>query len=175
MADEATVRLILRISARVSALFFIGAFAGRASYALWPSSPTTWLARNTNRLMVGLGTSHTLHLVAIAGLASMLGQRFIQEITWTGIGLGGFVYVLIYVLVVRALLPEKQLGWLSSPRLQSVALYVVWFVFALAFVGGSFKSQWPHLPLAVLVVAGLVVRIIGNRKLRGQSMSVAAG
>ena len=175
MMDEATIRLALRITARISALFFIGAFAGGASHVLWPSSPTRWLARNANRLIVALGASHSLHLMAVVGLASVLGQRFIQEITWVGIILGGLVYVLIYALVVRALVPAKQLGWLSSQRLQSVALYVVWFVFALAFIGGSFKSLWTHLPFALLALAGLVVRILGSRKLRGHSMSVGAG
>jgi len=175
MMDEASLRLALRITARISLLFFVGAFAARGARALWGSSITAWLDRNANRLLVGLAASHTLHLAGIAALAAMLGQRFVQEITWTGIILGGVVYVLIYALAIPGFAPNKEFGLLSSQRFRSVAFYVIWFVFAVAFIGGSFRSLWPHLPFAVLTFAALLVRVLGNWRSRGHSLSVTAG
>ncbi|MCI0348775.1 MAG: hypothetical protein L0Z53_05060 [Acidobacteriales bacterium] len=173
MMDEAAIRLALRVTARISLLFFAGAFAGCGAHALWPSTLTAWLARNTNRLIVSLAASHTLHLAAIISLAAILGERFVQETTWIGIILGGLVYLLIYALAIVALGPEKNFGWLSSRRFQSAAMYAIWFVFATAFIGGTFRRVWTYLPFAILTVAALAVRIVGNRRLRSRSASTA--
>jgi methionine sulfoxide reductase heme-binding subunit len=162
MADEATIRLLLRVTARISALFFIGAFAGRASCALWPSSATAWLNRNIKGLLLGLAASHTLHLAGIFALALTLGPRFLQEVGWVGIIGGGLVYLLIYALVISAVAPSSRLGLLSSRRFQSVALYAIWFVFATAFVGGAFHRSWLYLPFAVITIAALLIRIAGS-------------
>lgn len=162
MMDEATIRLGLRITARISLLFFAGAFAGGAANTLWPSSTTAWLNRNTKGLLLGLATSHSLHLVGIFVLAWTLGPRFLQEVGWVGIIGGALVYLLIYAVVISAFVP---LGFLSWRRFQSVALYLIWFVFAIAFVGGgAIHRSWLYLPFAVITVAALLIRIAGNRR-----------
>lgn len=164
MFEEATLRLLLRASARVSLVFFVAAFVGRAAYTLWPSSMSGWLERNVNRFILALGASHTVHLVAIVALAFTIGHRFVEETGWTGIILGGIVYLLLYGLVLQALAPTRNFGTISSARFHSIAMHVIWFVFAFAFVAGSFTRPWPYVPFAVLAMAGLVVRILGNRR-----------
>lgn len=110
----------------------------------------------------------------IVALAFSIGHRFIEETGWTGIILGGLVYLLIYGLVPPALAPTQNFRLISSARFQSVAMYVIWFVFAFAFVAGSFAHPWPYLPFAVLVLAALVVRILGDRRATQHSAAVAS-
>ena len=173
MSEEATLRLLLRASARVSLVFFVAAFAGRAANILWPSTLSNWLERNANRFMLALGASHTVHLAAIIALAFTIGHRFVEETGWTGIILGGIVYLLLYGLVLQALAPTRNFGIISSPRFHSVAMHVIWFVFAFAFVAGSFAHPWPYLPFAVLAIAGLIVRILGNRRATPRATAAA--
>jgi sulfoxide reductase heme-binding subunit YedZ len=174
MFEEATLRLLLRISARVSLVFFLAAFAGRAANILWPSAVSNWLMRNTHRFILALGASHTFHLAAIVALAFTLGHRFVEETGWTGIILGGIVYLVLYGLVLQALAPTRNFKIISSPRFHSIAMHVLWFVFAFAFVAGSFMRPWPYLPFAVLAVAALFMRVLGNRRATQHSAAVAS-
>ena len=173
MFEEATLRLLLRLTARVSLVFFVGAFAGRAAYILWPSRVSHWLERNGNRFILALAASHTFHLAAIIVLAFTISQRFVEETGWTGIILGGLVYLLIYGLAISAMAPTRDLRLLSSPRFQSVALYVIWFVFAFAFVAGSFARPWPYSAFAALAIAALLVRIVANKRAARHSTATA--
>lgn len=47
--------------------------------------------------------------------------------------------------------------------LQATAMYLIWVVFALAFVGGTFRDPRTYAALGVAVVAAFIVRLVGRR------------
>jgi sulfoxide reductase heme-binding subunit YedZ len=175
MLDEHTIRLLLRVTARISLLFFAGAFAGRAARLFWPSRGTAWLERNRDRLILGLAGSHTIHLAAVISLAWVMGSsRFMREFHIIGIVLGVIVYGFIYALAFAGWFPKRKFKVLSSPSFRSIALYAIWFVFASAFVAGSVQRPWIYLPFAVIALGALALRIAGNVRTRREAVRVAA-
>ncbi len=109
--------------------------------------------------MLGFAASHTPHLVAIVALAVKIGsERFLREITWPALIGGGIVYLFIYVLAAAAILRGRTL-WLTSPRFQAFAQYLIWAIFALAFVGRAVQAMF-YVPFASVVIAALVTRLV---------------
>jgi methionine sulfoxide reductase heme-binding subunit len=157
--DEAAIRLALRVTARTTFFFFMCAFAGNALRGLFPGRLSIWLATKRDAFLLAAAASHTIHLAGIIALFTLLGGSRLNFVTVFG---GGFVYLLIYALAIGAMMrlrgrqPRSLLG---SPRFEAVALYLIWLVFALAFVP-RIGSGWPVYSLfAVVALAALFVRV----------------
>jgi len=158
--DEAAIRLALRVTARATFFFFLCAFAGRALRDLIPGRLSTWLAVKQDWFLVAMAASHTVHLAAIIGLFQLLGPSRLKLTTVVG---GGLVYLLIYALAIGAvsrLRGREPRSLLGSPRFQAVALYLIWLIFALAFVPRAI-SGWPVYSLfSVVALAALFIRLV---------------
>ena len=157
--DEVAIRFALRITARTTFFFFVAAFVGNALRDLFPSRLSIWLAAKRDALLLAMAASHTVHLAAIIALFQLLGSSRLKLTTVLG---GGLVYLLIYALAIGAIMrlrgrqPRSLLG---SPRFEAVALYLIWLIFALAFVPRAI-SGWPIYSLfSIAAVAALVVRL----------------
>lgn len=151
--------MALRVTARTTFIFFVCAFTGNALRDLWPGRLSLWLAAKRDWFLLAVAASHTMHLAAIIGLFQLLGSSRLNLTTVLG---GGFVYLLIYSLAIAAMMrlrgrePRSLLG---SPRFEAVALYLIWLIFALAFVP-RIASGWPvYSLLAVVALAALLIRI----------------
>jgi hypothetical protein len=164
MNDE-SIRLALRLTARLSLVFFLWAFVAEPLNHRWPVRLTNWLDENQRWAALGLAGSHSLHLAAIIALERRLGwDLFLSQVHWSAIIGGGLGYVAIYGLAAAAMLPSRA-GWFGSRRFQVPASYWVWFIFALSYVGGSFQSP-QYAPVGAAVLAALVVRVMPESKLR---------
>ena len=157
--DEAAIRLALRITARTTFVLFVCAFTGNALRDIFSGRFFTWLAAKRDWFLLGMAASHTVHLAAIIALFKLLGPSRLNLATVLG---GGFVYLLIYALAVGATMrlggrePRSLLG---SPRFEAVALYLIWLIFALAFVP-RIVSGWPVYSLfGAAALAALVLRV----------------
>src|SRR4029077_7836222 len=138
----AGIHLLLRYTARTTFVFFFFAFTGSALRDLWPGVLSSWLARKRDWFLVAMAVSHSVHLAAIIALFQVVGWSRLQIVTLLG---GGFVYVLIYLLAVNALgrMWSGREGFLvGSLRSEAVALYLIWLIFALAFIP-RMVSGWP--------------------------------
>lgn len=156
---EAGLRIALHVTARITFVFFLSAFTGNALRDLWPGRFSLWLSRNRDRFLVAVAASHTFHLAAIIAFFQVVGWSKLHLVTLLG---GGFVYLLIYGLAATAIkrLRRGGRGFLGgSLRLEAAVLYLIWLIFALAFVP-RIVSGWPvYSILAAVAVGALVARI----------------
>ncbi len=164
--DEQTIRLLLRFTARVSLLFFLGAFVGVAVSRLWPAPITRWLDETRRGWILAFAASHTVHLALIVALAMKLGStEFLRQVGgWVTPMVGGTGYLFIYGLAADAAFPSSM-KWLRSPRFQAFAHYLIWTVFARAFVGRAVHSVF-YLPFALAVMAALALRLLAAKQAR---------
>jgi hypothetical protein len=167
--DEAAIRLLLRVTARTTFFFFVCAFIGNALRDLFPGKFSTWLAAKRDAFILALAASHTVHLAAIIALFRLLGSSRLKPTTVLG---GGLVYLLIYALAIGAVNRmggREPRSFLGSPRFEAVALYLIWLIFALAFVP-RIISGWPVYSLLSIVALGAlftrVACVVRHRRAR---------
>jgi hypothetical protein len=171
--SEAGLRLVLHTTARITFVFFLCAFAGNAWRDLWPGKLSTWVAKKRDFFLLAAAASHTFHLAAIIAFFQVVGWSKLKLATLLG---GGFVYLLIYSLAVAAMLRLRRgrPGYLlNSPRFEASALYLIWLIFALAFVP-RIVSGWPvYSFLGIAALAGFVIRIVCRMRHK-RTMAAAA-
>src|SRR5258708_2035947 len=97
---EASLLLLLHLTARTTFIFFFCAFTGNALRDLWPGRVSNWLARSHDHFLVAQAVSHTVHLAAIVAFFHLVGWSRLNIATLLG---GGLVYWLIYALAVTAI------------------------------------------------------------------------
>ncbi len=156
---EAGLRITLHVTARITFVFFLCAFTGNALRDLRPGRFSLWLSWKRDWFLVAMAASHTFHLAAIIAFFQVVGWSKLHVVTLLG---GGFVYLLIYGLAATAIMRSRRggHGFLGgSFRIEAAALYLIWLVFALAFVP-RIISGWPvYSILAVAAVGALLIRL----------------
>ena len=156
---EPALRELLHLTARTTFAFFVCAFVGPALRDLRPGTFSIWLARRRDWFLLATAASHTAHLATIVAFFQVVGWTHLKTVALLG---GGSVYLLIYALALAAalrLVRGREIRLLSTPRFEGLALYLIWLIFALAFVP-RIVSGWPVYTLfGVAALAALVVRI----------------
>lgn len=154
------LRTALHLTARTTFVFFVCAFAGNALRDLWPGTISAWLSRQRDWFLVATAVSHTFHLAAIIAFFQIVGWSHLQMVTLVG---GGSVYLLIYGLAIVAILrlrSRKEIFLFGKLRFEAFAMYLIWLIFALAFVP-RIVSGWPvYSLLGFTALAALVVRVV---------------
>ena len=144
--DEQTVRMLLRLTARISCALFIVAFAGR--FATHFASPLDQrLASFRTKAFFALATSHTFHLAAIVIGLIVTSGRLVRAPWLIGIPVG-LGFLCIYLLPFLSARPLRDK---ASRVIERVAVYYVWTIFFLAMAGGAFRSPWRALTAVVLL------------------------
>jgi membrane-bound acyltransferase YfiQ involved in biofilm formation len=171
--NEGGVLLLLHLTARVTFVFFLCAFTGNALRDLWPGRFSQWLARGHDYFLVAQAASHTVHLAAIIAYFQLVGWSRLKMPTILG---GGFVYLLMYALAAAALVrlfSGRQASLTGLIRFEGFALYVIWLVFALAFVP-RIVSGWPVYSLfGLAAIVALTIRIVCKLR-HNKAMAMAA-
>src|ERR1700751_5896460 len=101
MMDEATIRVAIRATARISFVLFLGAFLGDALYLLMPAPATRWLKANKDAFVLGFAGSHTVHLAFILTLVAAIGREHALKRIMVVAFTTGFLF--IYALAARVL------------------------------------------------------------------------
>lgn len=157
--NEAGLRFLLHLTARITFVFFAGAFVGNALRDLWPNAFSIWLAKQRDWFLPAAAVSHTFHLAAIIAFFEVIGWSHLKMVTLIG---GGSVYLLIYglaIVAVRRLRSRKEIFLFGRQRFEALAMYLIWLIFALAFAP-RIVSGWPvYTVLGAAALAALALRI----------------
>ena len=161
------ILFFLRISARTSCLLFLAAFAGTGIRSLWQTQWTVWIAKSRPQFLLAFAASHTVHLALIFALASANPGQFSKRFPPYVLVAGGALFLLIYGLAIAAFVDWRSRGKvripvLHSPVFQGIAMYLLWLIFALAFITGTFRHPGTYAFFGLAVVTALALRVGGH-------------
>ena len=169
----AGVRLIIRLTARISLVLFLAAFAASALARAWPSTTTRWLLTNRRWLGLSFTWSHLIHLLAIFALVrsdSSLFWTLTNPVSVTG---GSIAYLFIAAMAatsfngaVRALGPQR---WALLHR---VGIWIIWLVFLISNAKRIPGSGWYIVP-CLLLIAAVALRLKASRKFTRRAAQAA--
>jgi methionine sulfoxide reductase heme-binding subunit len=155
--DLSSLHLALRITARVSLLFFLWVFTAPAHLRLSPMPGFRRLASRSDDALLALAASHTVHLALIVALMIRMGPTVFVHMFWLAMIFGGLAYGFIYALAWTALRKTTKSPARPS-RFKAFACYYVWTIFAIVYVGSALRGRF-YTAFAILLVASLVIRI----------------
>ena len=158
--DSDGTELALRLTARVSFVWFLLVFVAAPAQRLYPSAFGALLVRRRRALGVTFGLSMAIHVGCILRLYALHAPARPPMVTdsdiWIGIPALGMV-ALLTVTSLDAL--KRRLSPAAWRRLHTTGIWVVWAIFFLCLVDsvGRKTTAHPvlayHLFIAVLVIA----------------------
>jgi hypothetical protein len=129
---EDGVRMLIRATARSSALLFLVAFLARPVRQLWRTDATAFALRNRRYFGVSMAVSHLIHGLAIVWLfAAFPGAYQANATTLAGGGLG-FVFIALMA-ATSSDAAVKALGRARWQALHRTGAWYVWFIFWFTF------------------------------------------
>ncbi len=168
-----SIRLAIRLTARVSLGFFCLAFSAAAANRIWPNAWTHWQMANRRYLGLSFAVSHFIHAVAIAIFVTRYAQQFHEIHPGSNVP-GGIGYLFLLAMTVTSFDRTAILiGTRVWRALHSTGAYVLWTIFLISEVSRLREDRihlWFIAPL--LLVAG--IRILGwQRKTKARRLSLA--
>jgi len=160
--DEEGIRVVIRATARTSAVFFGLAFAASSLRRLSPNDATRWLLANRRYLGVSFAVSHATHLLAIFALANWSLATFVANSSPPTLVLGGLGYVFVAAMTATSF--DRTAAWLGPRRwrwLHTAGGWYLWFIFFASFaprVGASLAYALPTLWLLSVLAVRLRAR-----------------
>jgi len=146
-----------RLTARVSALFFLAAFSASPLAQLWRGPATVWLLRERRGLGLGFCAAHLVHLGAVTGLA--MGGEAPGPVAMLG---GGLAYLWMLAMALTSTdRAVQRVGVRRWRALHGAGMYYLWGVFTLSYLGRVMREQVPfeHALLFTLLLYVLLLRI----------------
>jgi hypothetical protein len=161
-SDVDTVRFIVRLTARTSAVLFCLAFSAAALYALAPTSLTRWARRNRRYLGLSFAGSHTLHALAIAGYAWVDPVTFNAYMTPFMCIFGGLGYAFVAAMAATSFdRTVAALGPRAWRILHTAGSYYIWLIFLNGF-GMRAMADPTYWPKVAIVLAAMAVRLYAS-------------
>lgn len=151
---EASVRLAIRATARVSCLLFLMAFVAAPLHRLWATGFTQWLLQNRRFLGLSMAVSHGFHGVTLGALHIVTqGQHpHINPLAVLG-------YVFLAAMALTSFQPmAKAIGRRAWRVLHTAGMHYFWLAFLMEF-GFRSLSNWIYLGLTILVMLVIVIRL----------------
>ena len=130
---EEGVRMLIRATARSSALLFLVAFLARPLRQLWRSEATAFALRNRRYFGVSTAVSHAIHAAAIVWLSVAFPAAY-QADTLTLV-FGGLGFAFLFAMAATSSdAAVRALGRARWTALHRTGAWYVWFIFAFTFV-----------------------------------------
>lgn len=169
------VRAALRVTARVSLVWFLLAYTAAPLQRVWPGRTGAWLLRRRRVFGVVFGLSMTMHVGFILALYRLHAPQRPPMVTDTdfSIGIPGLVLVAAMTLTSAWTL-RRAVGAKAWNLLHRTGLHFVWAVFFLCLVDSSSRKEASHFVLEYAVflaalVAAATLRAVAARSRRPQS------
>ncbi|MCP5057471.1 MAG: hypothetical protein GY937_12205 [bacterium] len=167
-------RVVIRATARTSAILFCAAFAASSLVTLWRGPTSAWLLRNRRFLGMSFGVSHTYHYLAVASLAFLDSERFFED--QEGGGLQNLVSILMLVFMMATSFDRTaaMLGRRAWKALHLVGTHFFWIAFFVSYAGrapgSAFYSGWTAL-LALTMILRLTAMAVRFRQKRAAPLA----
>lgn len=164
--DVASVRMVIRITARTSLVLFALAFSAQAMLTLWPSELTRWQRRNRRQLGLAFAVSHTIHAAAILAFARMDPQAFHEHVMPGTLVSGGIAYAFIVAMAATSF--DRTAAWMGPAAwrtLHWLGGYYLWVSFIVTNGKRIGQSPLYALPVVLMLVI-LLLRIAARRRKR---------
>jgi sulfoxide reductase heme-binding subunit YedZ len=153
---------VLRATARSSLVFFLMAFTASALWKLWPGAWSRWQLRNRRYLGLSFAISHTIHLMAIVGIALAEPRQFWEDNDTLSLAIGGLAYAFIVAMAATSF--DRSVDWLGARSwkiLHTVGAYYIWLTFLIVFVTFAFSA--PRYWFGALILgAALFLRALAH-------------
>jgi sulfoxide reductase heme-binding subunit YedZ len=133
MPDVEGVRLLIRVTARTSLLFFLLAYTAQAFWVLWPGAASRWVRQYRRQWGWLLVVSHTIHAVGIVSLAVMAPVLFQVLAPLSNRITGGLAYAFLWSMGATSF--DRSAQWLGRiwwSRLHTWGSHYLWLSFMVA-------------------------------------------
>jgi hypothetical protein len=170
---EDGVRMLIRATARSSALLFLIAFLARPLRQLWRTDATAFAIKNRRYFGVSMAVSHLIHGIAIVWLLTAFPSAYqVNAVTLAGGGLG-FVFIAAMA-ATSSDAAFKALGRTRWTLLHRSGVWYLWFVFAFTFIPDP-KYGWDatHAIAVAAFTAAPLVRATAYAKTRRRAQATA--
>ena len=161
---ESGIHLTIRSTAQTSFALFLSAFVASPLLKLWPNATTRWLRANRRYMGVSFAVSHVCHALAILGLAVLTSGASLKESGAVAIVGGSIVYGVILAMAATSFdRTERWIGQRAWKRLHTTGMFLLWTIFALAYVPRAFSSIL-YLPFALAMLGAMALRIAARTR-----------
>lgn len=163
-ADSAGTELALRMTARVSFVWFLLAFVAAPLQRLRPSRPGALLLRRRRALGVIFGLSMAIHVGCILRLYALHAPARPPMVTAADLWIGIPGLTLVGLLTLTSLdALKRRLAPAAWRRLHRTGLWVVWAIFFLCLVDSVGRKTTAHPFLAYYLFIAVLLLTAGLR------------
>lgn len=170
---EDGVRMLIRATARSSAILFLIAFLARPVRQLWRTDATAYAIKNRRYFGVSMAVSHGIHGIAIVWLLTAFPSAY--EVNATTLVGGGLGFVFIAAMAATSSdAAFKALGRARWTLLHRTGAWYVWLIFAFTFVPDPSRG-WDalHVVAVAAFTAAPLVRAAAYAKTRRKVQATA--
>ena len=167
------VRMLIRATARSSALLFLIAFLARPLRQLWRSDATAFALKNRRYFGVSMAVSHLIHGIAIVWLLTSFPSAYQTNlVTLLGGGLG-FAFIAAMA-ATSSDAAHRALGRRRWQLLHRTGAWYVWFIFWFTFPPDPSRG-WDalHATAVAVFTAAPLVRAAAYLKTRRKAHATA--
>lgn len=169
-SNDETIRLLLRLSARVAFLIYLLAFIARPLQQLYATSFSRGLLRNRRQVGIAFAGVHTAHLGLIFYRAQ---QNPDFEFSLAANLPGAFFYLVILMMLITSFDgPARAIGRKAWKALHKTGIYLIGIPFVSTLLPRSQADllQPEYLLSAILIVGAVLLRVaayVRTRTARG--------
>ncbi len=155
---ESTNRLMIRLTARTSAVFFIIAFSANAFHQWQRNSFSWWVFMNRKFFGISFAILHLVHLFFLLLLQKKFHPVF-EMAAISSLAGGGLAYLfLILMLLTSFPFFSKMISKKNWKRLHTFGSYWIWLIFMISYTK-RVNTEIEFLPMIILFLGGLILRI----------------
>ena len=162
-ARDAT-RLALRLTARLSFVYFMLAFVASPLARLRPGPATRWLVRRLRAFGIAFGASMTIHVGCILRLYALYAPDRPPMVTDADFLIGVPGLTLVALMTITSLIVvRRRMSPTLWKRLHTIGLYVVWSIFFLCLIDSVGRKETDHPISAYYAFIAVLVAAMGVR------------
>lgn len=162
--DSDGTELALRMTARVSFVWFTLVFVAAPLHRLRPSRASAWLVRRRRALGVTFGLGMAIHVGCILRLYALHAPQRPPMVTDSDLFIGIPALVLVGLLTLTSLdALKRRLSAVAWRRLHTTGIWVVWAIFFLCLVDSVGRKTTAHPFLAYYLFIGVLLLAAGTR------------